>query len=60
MEKITEHTDGAHAYMMLRLDDGTAEEIDAYFSASGTRYRTTKDSDEARRQEIISAFQKLY
>ena len=60
MEKITEHTDGAHAYMMLRLDDGTVEEIDAYFSANGTRYRTTADGDGARRQGIISAFQSLY
>ena len=60
MEKIAEHTDGAHAYMKLRLNDGTVEEIDAYFSAAGTRYRTTKDGDEDRRQEIISAFQSLY
>lgn len=60
MEKITEHTDGGHAYMMLRLDDGTVEEIDAYFSAAGTCYRTTGDGDEDRRKEIISGFQSLY
>lgn len=60
MEKITEHTDGAHAYMMLRLNDGSVEEIDAYFSAAGTRYRTTGDGDEDRRKEIISGFQSLY
>lgn len=60
MEKIAEHTDGAHTYMKLRLDDGAVEEIDAYFSAKGTRYRTTADGDGVRRQEIIFAFQKLY
>lgn len=60
MEKITEHTDGAHAYMKLRLNDGSAEEIDAYFLANGTRYRITRDGDGDRRQEIISAFQSLY
>lgn len=60
MEKITEHTDGPHIYMKLRLDDGAIEEIDVYFPGGEPRYRTTGDGDEARRQQIISAFQTLY
>ena len=60
MEKIIEHTDGAHAYMKLRLDNGSIEEIDVYFCRNETRYRTTGDGDTARRDNIISAFQSLY
>ena len=60
MEKIKEQTEGTHVYMMLQLDDGAIEEIDAYFCPNGTRYRTTGDGDAARRDRIISAFQALY
>ena len=60
MEKITEHTYGAHIYMKLRLDDGAVEEIDVYFPDGGPRYKTSGDGAETRRDEIISAFQALY
>ena len=45
MEKITEHTDGTHIYMKLRLDDGAVEEIDVYFPDGGPRYKTSGDGD---------------
>ncbi len=60
MEKITEQTEGTHIYMRLRLDDGAIEEIDVYFLDGETRYKTTGDGDETRRNKIISAFHELY
>ena len=60
MEKIKEQTDGTHIYMKLQLDDGGIEEIDVYFPDGKMRYITTGDGDEARRKQIISAFQTLY
>lgn len=60
MEKIVERTEGTHIYMKLRLDDGAVEEIDVYLLDGGTRFKTTGDSDETRRNRIISAFQALY
>lgn len=60
MERIREHTDGTHIYMKLQLDDGGIEEIDVYFPEGKMLYKTTGDGDEARRNQIISAFQTLY
>lgn len=60
MEKIAERTEGTHIYMRLLLDDGAIEEIDVYFPGCETRYKTTGDGDETRRNEIISAFHELY
>ena len=58
--KLIEHTYGGHIYMMLQLDCGTVEEIDAYFRDTGWTYRTTADNDPPVREAIIEAFNKLY
>ena len=59
MKKITEHTYGAHIYMRISLN-GAEEEIDAYITPGGMRYKTTADEDAERREEIIKAFNVLY
>ncbi len=60
MEKITEHTCGTHIYMKMMLDDGTEREIDVYLRDDGKHYRTSGDSDEKLRKQIIAAFNELY
>jgi hypothetical protein len=57
-EKIKEEVQGAHIYMRLSID-GKIEEIDAYISADGFKYRTTGD-DCGNREKIISAFNVLF
>ena len=44
----------------LELDNGEQHEIDVYLRDDGTHYRTTGDGDEAKRAEIIRAFNELY
>lgn len=63
--KLAEHTDGCHAYMRLRLDNGRIEEIDAYFTADGVKYHTSADNNldfpkPEIRSQIIKAFNELY
>lgn len=60
MQKIKEHTYGLHIYMQLELDNGEQHEIDVYLRDDGTHYKTTGDSDETKRAEIIRAFNELY
>ena len=59
MKKITEHTNGTHIYMKMELN-GKIQEIDVYLTNSGEVYRTTADSNEKEREEVINAFNFLY
>lgn len=60
MQKIKEYTGGPYIFMRLQLDSGEVHEISVYLRDDGTHYRTTGDSDPAKRAEIIRAFNKLY
>ena len=59
MEKLIEHVYGTHAYMKLKINDGTITEIDVYWAEAGTTYKVP-DSMENRREEIIHAFNELF
>lgn len=72
MEKLAEHTNGAHIYMRMRLDNGRIEEIDVYLRNDGEHYKTSADhgmklyfgkeleEKQKLRAEIIQAFNALY
>ena len=66
--KLVEHTYGNHTYMKLRLDDKRIEEIDVYYTDTGTVYKTSADPgmelDPEKhmiiRRKIIDAFKELF
>lgn len=60
MGKLVEHVYGSHIYMKMKMDSGVIEEIDVYVSENGTTYKTTKDQDATKRQEIITNFYLLF
>lgn len=65
MKKLSEYTGGSYIYMKILMDDGKIEEISCYGycfnDATRNRCHTTADeTSEARREEIISAFNALY
>jgi len=60
MKKLVEHTYGTHIYMELELDNGERHKVDYYVNNQYQRYYTTADGDEAKRDEIIKAFNALY
>ena len=58
-KKISEHTYGLSAHMVMELD-GKREEIDVFWKNDGEHYRTTADDNPERRLAIITAFKELY
>lgn len=56
---LEEHTYGDYIYMKMEID-GKVEEIGVFIRETGWSYRTTSDSDPARREEVIDAFHELY
>lgn len=60
LKKLLEETNGNHVFMRLQFDSGRVEELDAYVTPEGWRYRTSADHTVEIRLKVIAAFHELY